>query len=189
MDKKRKIIEGLQKLLGKEHYATSAIIIGTVTAVNGIDSIDVDVEDVTYNDVQLQTIFEGNGTSLILVPKKGSKVLLGSIENGTAYVMLFADKVDKAIIKQVDGMYIEVAKDLIKLNGDAKGGIIIKSDLVTELQKVNTILTAIKTVCSTPVNEPGNGAPSAFQAVLNAAIASLNTPTYSNIENQKVKHG
>lgn len=190
MDKPAQIREAIKALTDKPHYNSSALINGTCSAINGIDTIDVDVDDITYHDVQLQAITEGAGKSLIIIPSKGSKVIIGNVENGTGYVLINADKPDRIIIKQADGMYIDVMKDVIKLNGDSEGGILIEKKLVDELKKVNDILQAIMaTISGPPIPEPGSGAPSALQTALKGVIAGKILPQYVQITNDKVKHG
>jgi hypothetical protein len=190
MDNAAKIKQGLKDLHDQGHYTASAFIYGKCIGVNGIDTIDVDVDDITYHDVQLQAITEGAGQSLIVVPAKGSMVLIGNAENGTGYILIKADKADRILVKQTDGMFIDVLKNVIKLNGDNKGGLLIESKLVDELKKVNNILQPIMVLLSgATIPEPGNGAPSALQAAMSAAIAGKQLPQYLEITNDKVKHG
>lgn len=190
MDNKAKIQLALKEFNEKGHYNTSAIIYGTCTDVSGIDTIDVDVDGLIYHEVQLQAITEGAGQSLIVVPAKGSNVLIGNVEHSTGYVLIKADKADRILVKQTDGMFIDVLKNVIKLNGDNKGGLLIESKLVDELKKVNSILQPIMVLLSgATIPEPGNGAPSALQAAMSAAIAGKQLPQYLEITNDKVKHG
>lgn len=80
-------------------------------------------------------------------------------------------------------------EDTITINGEQYGGLIKVQELKKELEKNNAILQAILNVCKVPIPEPGNGSPSAFQATLNTTLGSMNVANYSNIENEKVKHG
>jgi hypothetical protein len=191
MTKAEQIKNKLKGLHEKGHYNTSAVIIGTVNAINGIDTIDVDVDGVIYNDVQLQAIVEGNGTSIIIVPTKGSSVLIGNIENGTNYVLLHANKVDRILLKQVDGMFIDIVKGVVKLNGDDKGGLV-------QIQELKDNLDALKSF----VEAMNNALPSAFTAVGISSAANGTTAsiayqtsmagkiiTIKDMENKKVKHG
>lgn len=77
----------------------------------------------------------------------------------------------------------------VEINGTNLGGAVIAGELQAQLEKNNQILQAIKQVLSVPVNEPGGGSPSAFQAALNAAVSSLPIGSFDHIENEKVKHG
>lgn len=191
MDKALKIKEALKAMHDKGHYNGSAIISGQVSAVNGIDTIDVDVDGLTYYQVQLQAILDGTGSSLIVVPKKGTLVLIGNIEQSTGYVLLKADVADRVLIKQADGMYIDVIKNVVKLNGDSKGGLVQIKELQDNLDALKAFVDAMHTAL-----------PTAFSAVL-AAMASngaLGSQAYTaamagqqiilkDMENKNVKHG
>ncbi len=58
-----------------------------------------------------------------------------------------------------------------------------------QLDKVTKILQTLQQSLQTPVNEPGNGSPSAFQAALLTALGTLQLPDYSQVESDKVLHG
>ena len=69
------------------------------------------------------------------------------------------------------------------------GGIIKIEELKNELEKINTFLKKFVETLKTAVNEPGNGAPSALQQALNTALSTLPFADFTQIENEKVKHG
>jgi len=75
------------------------------------------------------------------------------------------------------------------VNGKNLGGLIKINELKAQLEKNRVILQTILTVLATPVNEPGAGNPSAFQAALLAALTGKVPGDFSNIENTKVNHG
>lgn len=195
MDKVAKIKEAFKGLNEKGHYASSAFITGTCKSIDGIASIDVDVDGITYHDVQLQAIADGSGKSIIIVPAKDSNVLIGNIEHSTGYVLIKADKADRILIMQADGMYIDVLKKVIKLNGDSEGGLVKIQELQDNLDSLKSFVEAIN-----------NALPSAFNAILPTAPApfvatgALGATTYQasmvgkfinfkEMENKKVKHG
>lgn len=107
---------------------------------------------------------------IVEVPAKNSRVICMLLNNDpdTAFVVK-TTKVDKVL-----------------LFGGKQKGMVLHDELKAVLDGQNQILTALKTVASTPVTEPGNGSPSAFQAALNAAIATLTVPLTTGLENQKV---
>jgi hypothetical protein len=188
-EKFAKIIDGLKNLNAKGHYNSSAIIHGTVDKVNGIDTINVEVEGVMYNKVQLQAIIDGSGNSIIMIPSKSSKVLIGNIENGTNYVLLKADKVDRILMKQVDGMAIDIIKGVVKLNGDGKGGLVTVQALVSKINALENDLNMLKTSFTAWVPVPTDGG-AALKAVVAAWAAMAIIPTQRmELENKKVKHG
>jgi hypothetical protein len=122
-------------------------------------------------DVRL-TAIEGTG-DFFVKPSLNSDVLCGVVGG---------NKVDCYVVSYSD-------IDELIFFGGAYGGLIKQQQLRTQLDKVTQILQAIKTICITPIPEPGNGSPSAFQAALNTALSTLLMPDYSGIENDKIKHG
>lgn len=191
MDKPAQIREAFKALTEKGHYNSSAFINGTCSTINGIDTIDVDVDGITYHDVQLQAITEGAGKSLVIIPAKGSNVIIGNVEHGTGYVLINADKVDRILIKQANDMYIDVIKDVVKLNGDSEGGLV-------QIQELKDNLDALKNY----VEAMHAALPTAFSAILasTSANGALGAQSYQaamlgqaivikDMENKKVKHG
>ena len=61
------------------------------------------------------------------------------------------------------------------------------SILKQEYDKTRAVLDAILTTLSTPINEPGNGAPSAFQAAMILAVGILETGDISGSKIDKIK--
>lgn len=89
-----------------------------------------------------------------------------------------------------DGATVVARKDgSVELNGKDFGGLVKIEELKTQLEKNRQILQIFLQVLQTPIPEPGNGAPSAFQAALAAALGGRSPGDFSNIENNKVNHG
>ena len=103
--------------------------------------------------------------------------------------VLIDDTNNEIKVTMKDGKTFMVNQEVIELNGNNLGGLIKIAELKTELEKINTQLTAIKQVVAVPIPEAGLGAPSSLAVALNAALSSLLNPTYTNIENDKIKHG
>lgn len=88
------------------------------------------------------------------------------------------------------GSFVVCRKDgTVELDGKNFGGLVKADELKAQLDKNNQILQTIKNIASVPVNEPGNGSPSAFQAALSAALSTLQTGDFSQIKSDKVLHG
>lgn len=187
-EKQKKIIDGIKKLGKGNNSFAKSIIEAKVVSVQNDNLCVVEVDGLEIENVQLRAIENGDNKGLIVVPKEQSFVLIGSIEGREDFVVLHVAVAEKIICK-IGGISFDILEDKIKLNGDTHGGVIVENKIVSELQKVNALLNALKQVCSVPIMEPGNGSPSAFQAVLNGALSSLQTPTYQGITNDKVKHG
>lgn len=82
-----------------------------------------------------------------------------------------------------------INKDVFSFNGGSLGGLTKTQELKTQLDKTTQLLQQLITVLSgAPIPEPGNGAPSALQTSLAAAIAGLSLGDFSNIENEKITH-
>lgn len=129
--------------------------------------------------------------------RKGKVLLLANGGNFDSVEILPVSSIEYAPeLKEGDvaiytegGAKIVLHEDEICLNGDADGGLIKIKELKKELEKNNQILQTILNVCNSQVPEPGNGTPSAFQQALNIALIGKQTGDFSNIENEKVKHG
>ena len=87
---------------------------------------------------------------------------------------------------EVESVLID--SDNVVFNGGGNGGLIKINTLITELQKNTAILSAIKSVVSAPIPEAGNGSPSSLGQLLNSALLSLNVGSFTNMENDKIKH-
>ena len=117
----------------------------------------------------------------MVVPEVDSYVLVGLIENRkeSAFICAFG-KVKK----------IKLITEDIELGGANFGGLTKTPELVTQLNKNNDLLTAMLSIINgAPILEPGNGSPSALQTSLKSALTGKSLGDFSNLENEKVKHG
>lgn len=158
--------DAIQSLADKGNRVYS--ITGKVVEVNGKTcDVDPDNGDATLFDVRLQS--EENPNGILITPKVGSSVIVTMISKEAGYI----------------GMFSEV--DSISLMGE--GNSMIKTDeLITQLAKVNMFLTGLKNAISAAPVVAGDGGAS-FKSSLITALSSLEFPNYSNIKNDKVKHG
>lgn len=79
--------------------------------------------------------------------------------------------------------------DKIVMNNGENGGLVKVLPLVDGLEKNNRVLSAIlEIIGGAPVNEPGNGLPSALQATLKARLSGLGVGDFSDLENKKITH-
>ena len=127
----------------------------------------------------------------IQVPKIGSFVLTGLIENseGDHYITMYSD-IEEVILVQNDKETLKIeSSGNILFHGGKTSGLIDAKKLVKELDKNNQILQQILSVITgAPVNEPGNGSPSALQITLKARLTGKALGSFSGIENDRVKH-
>jgi len=131
-------------------------------------------------------------------PLKGTALLLFEGGDSRSPALVFVSDQEKApaledgesALWNDAGARVIARKDgTIEINGKNFGGLIKIEELKAQLEKNREILQTFLAVLATPVNEPGAGNPSAFQAALLAALAGKVPGNYSNIENAKVNHG
>ena len=142
-------------------------------------------------------VLEVNGETADLAPLNGDANLLAVrlIAGASSTPLLITPAVDSVVIATFlskDTAFISLYSEIetIQLRGDQYGGLIKIDELTTQLGRINTFLNSFTQVLGgPPVPEPGNGAPSALQTTLNAALSTLQLPNYDGIENEDVTHG
>lgn len=174
----------------KQHLKKQ-VIAGTVEAVNASkNTCTVAPADggATYYGVRLRPAIGDGEYGILIIPKVGSQVLVGLIDNDERkpYVAMYSELDTVEMV--AEGVY-SVNGAAIHMNGDTYDSI-KGAEIKAELDKTKTILDAlIQVLGGAPIPEPGNGAASALQVALNGAVASLPAPDFSDITNNKVKHG
>ncbi len=95
----------------------------------------------------------------------------------------------KMVVGADGGLQMRIGDALIELGttGGALDFVALAQKVATELTRIQTYMTALDTVLRLPVNEPGNGAPSAFQAAIGLAIAAVPYPAPASVAASKVK--
>jgi len=85
-------------------------------------------------------------------------------------------------------------KSTVKLRNDGTAEILGTGDymvrfneLEKEYNKTKAVLDSIISVLTPPINEPGNGAPSAFQAAMNVAVGAKTTGDISGAKIEELK--
>jgi len=168
------VLRIIQPFLGAE------IFTGVVTAFDANDwTLTCKVDGLELDGIRVKSVINTNVTGILVEPKIGTQVLLAKIENKKeALVVLQFDEIVK----------YQLNADKIEFNGDTYS--IVKAEELQQIMATNkAFIDALKTVLSTPIPEPGNGAPSAFQTALNGALASLDFGDGTGIENENIKHG
>jgi hypothetical protein len=160
-----------------------------ITFVAKVEAVDINkgtcqVEPVdgnpSYYGVRLVPSVDNVVDGVVPVPKVGSFVICGKLENENDVFVMVPGEVTKYIIKCSDGGVIE-------LNGN--GFSMVKGEtLQTELNKlkatVQLILNAINSAVPV-VDNSGAG----LQTSMKAIIASAQDSDFGSILNNKVKHG
>jgi len=200
-------------LLEKLKNITRAPVQVQPAIVKAVDeaAFTVDVEFLSgalVSAVRLRAAIDDDPNAVVLLPKVGSSVLLGIIGNDTKQCFVAQCSVAEKVVGVIEDAEFELSKEKlhvkidaaellvekngnITLNDGSKDGLIIWNKLKADLEKFKQYLTAFDTALQTPVNEPGNGAPSAFQLALKGALAGKTMPNLldSEIMNNKIKHG
>ncbi|MBT1702963.1 hypothetical protein [Chryseosolibacter indicus] len=136
-----------------------------------------DESGLDFYDVRLRPVIDGK-QSLTLVPKINSWVLAVRLEDSEDWMIIACGEFEK----------FKLSCDTIEINGGEKGGLVNWPDAKVQLDLVKQLITGLQNVLSTPINEPGNGSPSAFQAALNSTLSSIQVPNFDDLEDTKVKH-
>jgi hypothetical protein len=163
--------------------AIRAMVVDMLPVVtNWADVVSVDEENLTMtvkdadDGLEIEDVLlnvDGDMGGITVLPKTGSRVLIGSIEGrNTEAFLLMASEVDKVI-----------------LNGDQHGGIVISQKVADEVNALKQDLNALKTAFSTWVTVPSDGG-AALKAITATWYAQQLTPTQKQVlENEKVVHG
>lgn len=148
-------------------------------------------EGADYEDVRLKASISSEESGLYVVPKKGTSVLLGIINNDpdTTYLHT-AEAVDK-IIAIAGNSSIKISNDKIEMNGGALGGLIKIEALVSYLQTIDTWTQKLKQVIDvSSYPTAATGAPDTFHAALKTVIDPIGSTSISQvaIEDTKITH-
>ncbi|MDR2806261.1 MAG: hypothetical protein LBB85_11635 [Dysgonamonadaceae bacterium] len=158
------------------------IITGTAMNV-GETACDVMRENapVIY-DARLNAIDDKLASYVTVVPKAGSFVLVGIVENlKTEAVVLRCSEVEKVRIK-IGDQTLTVDKEGFVINGGENAGLIKINSIVSWMQKVYSDLQTLKTQLAThPV--AGNGAVLAL-----SFNPTTQNPLVSDFEDEKIRH-
>lgn len=161
-----------------------------------VDSVDPDAQtcDCTAVSGKAETEIpnvklsaEANN-GIIITPTVGSTVIVGISDRVGAFVVMYEDlDVFQIVINTTSFLMND---GLTQFNDGSFGGLTKTQELKTQIDKTNEVVNIILTILTgSPVNEPGNGAPSALQAALGAGLAGKTVGDFSDIENDKVTHG
>jgi hypothetical protein len=164
-----KLIERL-RALGK----TTAII--EPATVKSVDTANltcvVELADETeISDVRLKAAIDNVKDGLVQIPVVGSTVLVGSIGNKVSV---------RCVI-----MFSKVSEVLF--NGGENGGLINIQTLITELNKTNEVVNAIKDSLLNWTPVPNDGG-AALQTFASGQLAGKSTGVFDGMEDTKVKH-
>ena len=166
------IAQALKRLVGKGKSATAVALVTKVDKAAFTCDVLFEEVNLAWPGVRLKSVEDANKIAFVTFPALNSYVLLSRIEGADDWAVVACNEVSE-----------------IWLGGDSSS--MVKAEtLITELNKSNAALSAIMSVITTaPINEPGNGSPSALQIALNAALTGKQVGNFSSIKNENVKHG
>jgi hypothetical protein len=136
-------------------------------------TVELLFDETEIPNVRLKAAVDLVTDGMVQIPVVDSTVLVAMINN---------DIENRCIVA-----FSQVEKVLF-FNGE-NGGLVNWPDAKEQLDKVKQLLTLfMNIVTGPPINEPGSGSPSAFQAALNGALNGKPLPSFEDLEDEKVKH-
>jgi hypothetical protein len=181
MSDTRRIREVVQRLAGTQGTEGNYPVMCTVLTVD-TDALTCTVESVNDGDVyELDNVrlMACVDDGFLLLPVVGSNVIVNKNDRGLPFVEMFSELTN-----------VYVTAPATQFNDGSFGGMVKGTEFLTQTTKLVNLLTAIFDVLTgAPIDEPGNGAPSALQAALNAALAGQQVPDFSNSVNTLITHG
>ncbi|MFM2385675.1 MAG: hypothetical protein RL660_432 [Bacteroidota bacterium] len=189
--------EAIKLLAGNNSEATQ-LVACVVVAIDTADctcSCEPLAGGAAYN-VRLRSIAAEHKDGILLVPAVDSVVVIATIgkNTGEAIIIAYSD-VTSVAIHTTSGAKIDLAEDMVIVNGDKHGGLVIVNKLVQKLNALENALNQLVAnfnshthlVPAMPAAPGAGGIPSIVPMV--PSTITLTTTTTHDIENQKVKHG
>jgi len=126
---------------------------------------------------------------IYVVPKKGSQVLVGRINNDEFRYLVYAAEIDKIVFK-IGKSTGEIKDGLMTFNDGNNGGLTntpeLKDQLAKLTKRVDDIIAAIQS--PTVIATPQDGGKSLW-SLFNVQIAQIqDKEDFSKIEDKKIKH-
>ncbi len=147
------------------------IMQGKMGNVDG-NTCTVIVDDIEISDVRLRASTTDNENEMLIVPKLGTTVIVGSLTGN----------LDELVILSYDEI------ETISINGGALGGLVKINELKTQLVKVTARIDGIISAINAGVVTAGDGG-SALLTKIKAGLAQItNKESFNNIEDDKIKH-
>lgn len=162
----------------------ASIVDGKVTSVDtDAYTCDVEVGDsngaVTIYDVPLRVLI-GSRASVVEIPVAGSNCLIGFRDSDLGRPQLVS-------VHSTDKLLINCGS--VVFNDGGNGGLVKVEELRQQSEKDKKIIDVLLNVISgSEITEAGNGAPSSLQSALKAALTGLQSGSWDNLADDKVKH-
>lgn len=164
-------------------HAVKTLMRGALTVDGIIDAVDttaytvdVKIAGETMFSVPMRVLVSSQA-SVIEIPALNSACLIVFRDNNISQPQLFM--VDKVTELRIDTKVI--------FNKGTLGGMVKAKELQTQSNKDKAILDALLNIINgTPINEPGNGAPSALQLALKGVLNGKSSGVWTGLENAKI---
>lgn len=168
MDTYRRLADVLK---GVNPQAINPIIQGKMGNVDG-NTCTVIIDDIEISDVRLRASTVDNNSEMLIVPKLGTTVIIGSLTGDLdELVVLTCDEIETIVI-----------------NGGTLGGLVKINELKTQLAKVTSRIDGIISAINAGVVTTGDGG-AALLTKIKAGLAQItNKESFDNIEDDKIKH-
>lgn len=165
------IREGLQRLMPPASRTFEAEVLARDDDRLTVEAVPLAGGDAL--EVSLKAADDGLTDGVVEFPAVGSVVLIAKVgAQGERYAVVKCSAVDK-----------------VTLYGGTHGGLVNWPACREQLEKNTAILQSLLNILTgTPVNEPGNGSPSALQAALSTALAGQQPGDFEDLENTKITH-
>ena len=171
-------------LSGMELYCKVCTVDKIDEAARTVDCTPID-EGAPLEGVNLQANQE-SGEGVVLIPAKGSYVVVGFLNND-AGVVLLTDKVDKVLVK-ISGITAEITAAGFVLN-DGENGAVNVVELTEKLNTLERDINSLKRVFLTEwIVAPQDGGSALKIAAADWAGAQLKTTDKAELEDTKIKH-
>lgn len=185
MDKRAQIVQQLSAML-TARGAGDGVFTAKVVSVEGL-TCTIDYNGLELSDVRLIPTTSVDGNRVLLIPAKGTYVLVMSDSGDLSN--LWVARIDTAEKVEIvcDDISVEVSKKGVILNGGSLGGMVKIDPLISKLNALENNINALKAVFAgwSPVPQDGGAALKA--TISRWALQPVTVTKNGDLENEKVK--
>lgn len=173
-------IEDVRKAL-LAMFPSQTVMLGKVVEVDK-EKVSCKVElvsnaEIVLEGVRLRAVDDEQDKGLVLFPKVGSAVLVGKIENMTAYYIAMFSELES----------VSLITDSFVINEGKLGGMVKLKEAVKKYNELEKEINDLKRVFQSWTPVPNDGGAALKSAVLNWAGQSITLTKEADLENEKVK--
>jgi hypothetical protein len=174
-------IKELIQTLMKDQIKTQ-VLVGKIINVDESKMIcDIDLQNAPdMLDVRLRAVIDKVEKGILIIPKKGSYVLVGLIDN---------KKESAFICKYSEVEKVKILCDDIKLGGDGFGGLVKSEKVASEINDLKSDMNTLKNLFTAwaPVTQDGGAA--LKEIISSWSGKKMKSVMKKDLENKKVNHG